>query len=104
VELPCAPGDDRWSLSDTELLKLVQGNLERLGLIQNDEFVDFFVHRMSHAYPVLELGFESRVAALHQYLGQFSNLKVVGRNGKFLYTHLHDMLRFGMDLIREFQS
>lgn len=102
VEFPCAPGDDRWTLSDAELLKIVQENLQELGLIQDGELTDFVVHRMSHAYPVLELGFGSRVAELHETLEQFSNLKVVGRNGKFLYTHLHDMLRFGMDVIAEY--
>jgi hypothetical protein len=59
------------------------------------------VVRLSHAYPVLEVGIEDRVTALLEYLSGFSNLRTIGRNGRFVYTHVHDMLRFGIDVIDE---
>jgi hypothetical protein len=53
---------------------------------------------MSHAYPVLEAGIEDKVERALEYLSGFSNLSVVGRNGRFVYAHVHDMLRFGLEV------
>jgi protoporphyrinogen oxidase len=102
VEIPCGPKDELWALPEKELIEIVHTGLERLGLFQDGEVIDNYVHRMSHAYPILEVKLEEKIDQLHSYLTRFSNLKVLGRNGKFLYTHLHDMLRFGMDVIQEY--
>ena len=35
-------------------------------------------------------------------LGRFRNLWLSGRNGRFAYTHLHDQVRLGHDLVSSF--
>ena len=35
-------------------------------------------------------------------LGRFRNLWLSGRNGRFAYTHLHDQVRLGHQLVSSF--
>jgi len=104
VELPCDPMDETWMADDDELTGLVRSHLFRLGIIRESAIIDQTVYRMSYAYPIMELNFELKVQRLYDYLSDFQNLKLSGRNGKFLYTAMYDMLRFGMDLVEQFSE
>jgi hypothetical protein len=57
------------------------------------------VHRLAHAYPLLELGAEARVARMRAYLSRFVNLGLVGRNAAFAYGSLHHALAAARDLV-----
>ena len=102
VEVPCSPEDELWNASEDDLKRMVRTQLVRLGIIQEEAIIEDLVYRMSHAYPVLELGVEEQIHTIYEYLEGFRNLKLSGRNGKFLYTHVGDMLRFGMDIVQEY--
>ena len=99
LEIPCQKEDELWSLRDGALVEKVANQVKKIFSIKNQEIIDSKVIKINHAYPVLEVGVEETVGEIFSYLNQFENLKISGRNGKFLYTHLHDMLRFGTDLI-----
>jgi protoporphyrinogen oxidase len=97
-EYPCFATDAIWQSDDEGIIDTSVGYLERLGLASRDRVIGGEVIRMSHAYPVLEAGIEDQVARALKYLSDFSNLSVVGRNGRFVYAHVHDMLRFGLEV------
>lgn len=97
-EYPCFGTDAAWQSDDEALIETTIGYLERLGLARREVVIGGEVIRMSHAYPVLEAGIEEVVEKGLAYLSAFSNLSVVGRNGRFVYAHVHDMLRFGLDV------
>ena len=101
AEIPCNPGDQVWKKDDSELIALTRSELVKLNLVTDGEISGSVVHRMNNAYPVLDLESEVTVNMLYQFVGQFQNLKISGRNGKFLYTAMHDMLRFGSGVIDE---
>ena len=73
-----------------------------LGWVIRGEVLGGTTHRMSHAYPILELGYQARLAPVLEFLGQFHNLRLAGRNGCFVYSHLHDMMRSGREIIDEY--
>lgn len=102
IEVPCSPGDELWNGSDDALKSMVRTHLVALGIIREEEIIEDLVYRMRHAYPVLKLGVEEKIHSIYDYLEGFKNLKLSGRSGKFLYTHVHDMLRFGMDIVQEY--
>ena len=77
-------------------------DVEKLFAHQEDKIIDAVVNRMSDAYPILEIGFEEKIEHIFSYLTTFKNLRISGRNGKFLYTHVHDMMKFGKDIIDEY--
>jgi protoporphyrinogen oxidase len=97
-ELPCFSTDSIWRAKDEDLVRMISGHMEQLGLASTARLIGSKVVRLSHAYPVLEAGIEDNIAGILTYLGGLSNLRMVGRNGRFVYAHVHDMLRFGLDV------
>jgi protoporphyrinogen oxidase len=102
AELPCFDEDELARTPDSELVSTVSASLVRSGLVAEREVEGSVVHRMSHAYPVLELGSEARAARLLEHLGRFDNLRVTGRNGRFIYAWVDDMMRLGKELVQSY--
>jgi protoporphyrinogen oxidase len=101
VEIPCYATDEIWQAKDDDLIEQITTQLQTIGWIKRSDLLGGAVLRLSHAYPVLEAGSEVRIEKLLGYLRGFANLRVIGRNGRFVYKHVHDMLRFGHDAIEE---
>lgn len=101
VEIPCHVEDPVWVMEDAALTRMVRTSLDRLGWFQARDVIDARVCRMDCAYPLLEIGSEEIAQKLLFFLNRFHNLKVAGRNGKFVYAHLHDMMRDGREIVAE---
>jgi len=101
VEIPCHREDKIWGMANDELAGLITNRLVDIGWIQPSEVMGNWCGRLNYAYPILELGFENKVAQIFDWLNRFDNLSLSGRNGKFAYTHLHDMMRFGKEIVEE---
>jgi protoporphyrinogen oxidase len=104
AEIPCQPEDDLWKHEDSKLIEIIRTHLEQIGWIGREEILGAAVHRLEHAYPILESGFEEKVRQINGFLRTFRNLKLSGRNGRFMYSWVHDMLRFGKDITDEYSS
>lgn len=104
AEIPCAIGDSIWKSDDGELSSTLTRSLEHLGWTLGDDVFDTKVFRLPFAYPVLEVGVETKVAEIASYLGRFRNLRMVGRNAGFLHASVHDMLRLGMETVTEYRA
>jgi protoporphyrinogen oxidase len=96
------PGDAARGRGDAQTVGSVRDELVRIGWIHERDVIDAVVRRVPEAYPVLELGSEAIVERLVSELGRFRNLWLSGRNGRFAYTHLHDQIRLGHDLVSSF--
>ncbi len=104
VEIPCSPTDALWKMNEKKLVQNISSYFLKLGWIIENEILDYKVIRLKHAYPILEMGFEKKSQKVVEYLNRFDNMKLSGRNGRFLYTHMHDMVRFARDIIKEYIS
>ena len=102
AEIPCQPTDDVWTGDLSALIDSVVDRFVHLGWLKRSEVIETATHRLHHAYPILELGYESRLAPILAYLGGFENLSLAGRNGCFVYTHLHDMMRSGREIVSRY--
>lgn len=100
AEIPCPEAAGAWSWEDGELIALVQDSLTRIGWLRERRVLGAAVHRIRNAYPILEVGVEQSVLRLGAYLQGFSNLRVSGRNGRFQYAHIHDMMRFAKEIVQ----
>ena len=100
VEIPCFSGDAHWQRSDEDTKDLVVAHLHLANLVSPPTVQDARVHRLRAAYPVLEIGSQEKVEAVQDYLRRFANLHVIGRAGRFEYTHVHDLCRQGRELAR----
>jgi protoporphyrinogen oxidase len=86
-------GDELWEAADEDLVALGKAEMATLGLIEQDEVVDGTVVRMPKAYPVYDRNYRDSVASIRQYLAEFTNLEVIGRNGQHRYNNQdHSML------------
>jgi protoporphyrinogen oxidase len=99
VEIPCRIGDKMWGKDDDGLKELCADFLFRIGFMEEKEIMNSVVYRIKYAYPVLGKDFSEKIKGVFHYLNSFSNLFISGRNGLFLYTHIHDQMRQGKKII-----
>lgn len=86
-------GDELWDSDDSELLRLGEAEARKLDLLAGAPVVDGAVVRMPRAYPVYDGAYRQAVDTLRGYLGRFSNLASIGRNGQHRYNNQdHSML------------
>jgi protoporphyrinogen oxidase len=104
AEIPCQQDDERWRLPDEELTRQVRAKLMEIGWVREEEILGSCVMRMVDAYPILEMGFEEKIQEINGYLGHFNNLKSTGRNGRFVYSWIHNMMEFGREIVEEFRA
>ena len=99
VEIPCFKKDDIWALDQNDLIKKIKEDLISLKFFNKDHVIDSCIYKISNAYPILELNFEKKIKKIFDYLSRFKNLNVTGRNGLFAYTHIHDHMKNGREII-----
>ena len=104
AEIPCQSEDSYWQMDDHNILAMAQAKLCETGLITANNISDALVYRIPYAYPVLEKGFEKKMAIISTYLKRFSNLEFSGRNGLFSYIHIHDLMHIGKKIINTFNQ
>lgn len=96
AEIPCDGGSRAWTASDEELGELVAEALQAAGLPE-PEVLEVATHRLSHAYPVYERGFEPALEELHAWLDDRPRLLTFGRQGLFVHDNLHHALAMAWD-------
>lgn len=101
AEVPCFHDEPVAALAPEELKETVVAELVSLKLVRPREVLDWRVHELPNAYPVYALDFEDQVRTVLRFLGQFENLRTLGRNGLFHYSHLHDQMRMARDFVHE---
>jgi len=101
AEIPCQQENKFWKLDDKTLAELVTSHLAQIGWCNKDNIIDTSVIRLHRAYPILESNYEENLNIITSFLTNFSNLKISGRNGKFMYSHIHDMMRFGKETVAD---
>jgi protoporphyrinogen oxidase len=92
LEYFCNEGDGLWRLSDEEIIHLAKTELARIGIIEMDDVLDATVLRMPKTYPAY-FGSYDRFGEIGDFVDQFSNLFLIGRNGMHKYNNQdHSML------------
>ena len=92
LEYFCTEGDALWSCTDQELKDLGAEELVKLGMILPGEVRDSCVLRVEKSYPAY-FGTYDRFDEVREYLEQWPNLFLIGRNGMHRYNNQdHSML------------
>lgn len=94
AELPCAVGDEHWSMPDGDLGALVARDVAALGL---PGFEPTVVHVTRHAaaYPIYDVGFEPRLDELTAEVADLPRVVSFGRGGLFAHDNTHHALAEG---------
>ena len=101
AEIPCSDGDALWTGSDDEVGALARRQMEALGFFRSEEVLGLRVVRLPRAYPVVDMGTEGRLATIQASLARLGNLRLSGRSGRFHYTWVHVLMRWGRELVDE---
>ena len=99
VEAPCFEDDAVARLGPEQFRDRVVAELAALGLLEPGTVLDWRHHFVPNAYPVYAHGYEREVATVREALESVKNLDTLGRAGRFVYSHLHDQLRYGRDYV-----
>ncbi len=92
VEYFCYDTDKLWKQSDEEIAALAKKELEQIGILKQSDVLDATVIRVPKTYPAY-FGAYERFDELREYLDEFPNLFLVGRNGMHKYNNQdHSML------------
>ncbi|HEY6553054.1 MAG TPA: FAD-dependent oxidoreductase [Vicinamibacteria bacterium] len=100
AEVPCFLDDPVGRMSEEALAEKVMDELSGLGLVERPRVIEWKHHFVANAYPVYARGYEDHVSAIRQALEPIANLDTLGRAGQFVYSHLHDQLRYAKDYVQ----
>src|SRR5204862_3133035 len=93
LEYFCFEGDELWSMSDEDLVKLASAELEQLGLAPQSKVERGYAVRVPKAYPMYDKDYSERVDEIRAWLDTIVNMQQVGRNGLHRYNNSdHSML------------
>ena len=96
--------DDLWTLSDEQVIDVAVEDLQKLGFATSSDVVEGLAVRYDKAYPVYDVGYETRVNTIREYLAGFANLICVGRAGLFRYNNMDHSVYTGMLAVRRFNG
>ncbi len=92
MEYFCNKEESFWANSDETLKKIAVEELEKIGLANKADVLDATVLRVEKTYPAY-FGTYDSFDTIRQYLDNYSNLFLVGRNGMHKYNNSdHSML------------
>ena len=96
AEIPCWPGDGLWQSGDDDIVDLVAGDLERVGL-PPVELAGSTVRRLPSVYPVYETAAVEARATVDSWIRSLASARVVtmGRHGLGVPDNLHHVLAMG---------
>jgi len=99
VELPVTNDRTYWNKADKDLIEFILAKLISMGWFGAKDVIGTAVNRLPMAYPLLEKDYADKVRRITDYLKKIDNLSLSGRNGNFTYTHLHDMMAGGKNIV-----
>jgi protoporphyrinogen oxidase len=92
LEYFCDEGDQFWNKSDMELLNFAINELTLISIIDEGDVLDSVVIRVPKTYPAY-FGTYPKFSVIKNFLDQFGNLYLIGRNGMHRYNNMdHSML------------
>lgn len=95
VEYFCFEDEAIWTDTDDSLIALAGRELAAMGIASGD-IAGGYVVRSAQAYPVIEAGFESAIAAIRDWLGRLENFLPIGRSGMFKYNNQDHAIYTGL--------
>lgn len=92
LEYFCAEGDDLWTMSDEAFSAFAIGELEKIGVAEAGDVLDWHVEHVQKAYPAYFDTYD-RIGELTGWLDGIANLSCIGRNGQHRYNNTdHSMV------------
>ena len=96
-EIACNENDPVWNMKDDKIAEIVIDSfIEEFNLIDRRDIDGFYIHRVPKEYPVYHIGYREDLNIIKQYLKNFTNLQIAGRNGIFRYNNMDHSIEMGL--------
>ena len=79
---------------------LVKESLQRAGLSLDAPVRKVSIKCIKEAYPIYDLKFEKHLETLNDYLGQFENMILFGRQGLFVHDNTHHSMQMAYSAVK----
>jgi protoporphyrinogen oxidase len=92
LEYFCNDTDPIWKLTDEAMAQFAISEVAKIGILRAEDVEDSHVVRVPKTYPAY-FGSYDRFDVIRDYLNEFENLFLIGRNGMHKYNNQdHSML------------
>lgn len=92
LEYFCNEGDEMWTMSKEDFANFAIEELEKIDIIDSAEVIDSVVIKVVKTYPTY-FGTYNRFESIKNFVDNFENLFLIGRNGMHRYNNMdHSML------------
>jgi len=92
LEYFCFEGDSFWNTPDKKIAEMAVDEVEKIDIINRNDVIDSTVIRMPKAYPAY-FGSYDQFDLIKEYVNNFENLFLIGRNGMHRYNNQdHSMM------------
>ncbi len=98
LEYFCTAGDELWSLSKEEFIKLAIDEVVKIGIIDREYILDATQVKVKKAYPAY-FGSYKHFDLVKDYLNSIDNLYCIGRNGQHKYNNMDHSMLSGIEAI-----
>lgn len=92
--------DDFWNQDDSEIIEIAQNEAAKYNLFSKENILDAFVVRQKKAYPAY-FGTYKNIDKIKNYLSNFKNLYLAGRNGQHKYNNMDEAMVCGITVARD---
>ena len=88
------------SKSDSTIMNNIVKILINKKIIERKNIISEKIIDMPYAYPVISISIQQKITDILNYLKQFKNLHLLGRNAQFEYLHTHDLFSLSDEVIQ----
>lgn len=94
----CNEGDNIWTMENKKLIDLTIEDFIKIDIAPGVSHlvIDAKVVRVKKAYPMYEIGYREPLSKIRDYLNNYQNLILIGRNGNYKYNNLDHSIETGI--------
>lgn len=96
LEYFCNEGDETWNKADDDLISTAIQEIDKIGLIDKAWVKWGTVVRVPKAYPVYDEDYQHSLPVIKEFIGGFTNLQTMGRNGLHRYNNMDHSILTGL--------
>jgi len=104
IEISCHQDDEMWNLSEKDTFDLCIKSIQKDGILNKDEVIDYKVMKVPNVYPIYRKDYNNNLAEVNAFINKTKNFYSIGRQGQFYYGDIDQMTRFGFDTATEIIS
>ncbi len=99
AEITFSRGDEIDLMSSDDLIKQTMDEIEKVGLISKNKFLEGSTNKESFVYPIMYSGYQSELAQTKSVITQFEQLYSIGTGGDYNYADSQILFHKAFDTV-----